>query len=414
MELTNLEKDNLNDFEQTGAGPNPVLVSTAESATDRTGFIATSILAKDFGYDPIHIARLARLGKVKSFKEGKKWFVERTSLEEYKTNAEANRRAVAFATIKVFKKEPVAVSPNRDILTDITAVLTSYLGRQEEISRQRVEYFNKFVSEVKDIFKEVGMHFERGVDSVVGFQIPLPDVRAELAAYFERQKEYTKVREENLSKFFSFTGGVIGELCSNFVSNCGLIAGYKLPVLNVSAILADYAEREREQSKFHLELAGKFCAPLVEIYGDFTTGFGRCVQNAANILSLRVESPSFAFPEVTNVSFLRKLVPSIDLFQIAEQNRAVRVGSSPSKFDGFKPVLPALFIFVFGFSMLSTVLSNPMLGANLYEGAKLFDDQTGQPYCVRISGGNVITKKGSCSDYSPGPGSISYNTRLGG
>lgn len=63
-------------------------------------YIATSILAEKFGYDGDHIARLARQGKVESIKQGKRWYIARESLEEYRRKADENKRVAASESVK--------------------------------------------------------------------------------------------------------------------------------------------------------------------------------------------------------------------------------------------------------------------------------------------------------------------------
>ncbi len=66
---------------------------------DGRKFLATSLLAKESGYDQDHIGLLARQGKLKSVRTGKKWFVLPESLQEYKTRTEEQKRQNALKSV---------------------------------------------------------------------------------------------------------------------------------------------------------------------------------------------------------------------------------------------------------------------------------------------------------------------------
>ncbi|MBX4211744.1 MAG: helix-turn-helix domain-containing protein, partial [Candidatus Yanofskybacteria bacterium] len=75
-------------------------------AVQRSGrkFFSTALLAQEFGYDPDHIGRLARQGKVDSVRVEKRWYVSRLALAEYKREAEDLRRQRALESVRLASK----------------------------------------------------------------------------------------------------------------------------------------------------------------------------------------------------------------------------------------------------------------------------------------------------------------------
>ena len=70
-------------------------------------YISISLLAKETGYEADHISRLARQGKVDGARQGKRWYVLRESIADYRKKAEEHKRTAALEGIKVLRKEAI-------------------------------------------------------------------------------------------------------------------------------------------------------------------------------------------------------------------------------------------------------------------------------------------------------------------
>ncbi|MDP2647690.1 MAG: hypothetical protein Q8P35_00380, partial [Candidatus Yanofskybacteria bacterium] len=89
--------------------------SVSEVELEGKRFIATSVLAREFGYDSDHIGRLARQGKVENIRLGKRWFVTKVSLESHKRVAYEQKRLTALQTIKTVRNVPIAVKADSEL-----------------------------------------------------------------------------------------------------------------------------------------------------------------------------------------------------------------------------------------------------------------------------------------------------------
>ncbi|HYU65048.1 MAG TPA: hypothetical protein VEK36_02175, partial [Candidatus Paceibacterota bacterium] len=98
--------------------------SLSEVEVEGKRFIATSVLARNFGYDSDHIGRLARQGKVENIRIGKRWFVTRTSLQNHKREAYEQKRLSALQSIKVVRNVSPEVKelPRRPIIVPSLAL----------------------------------------------------------------------------------------------------------------------------------------------------------------------------------------------------------------------------------------------------------------------------------------------------
>ena len=94
--VTNLDfeqKSNNSEAGTTVAIQSPVLASTKVIVQDQKSYIPAGVVAKEFDYALSHVSLLARQKKIDATWVGKRWFVNRDSVVEYRNTAQRNKVA---------------------------------------------------------------------------------------------------------------------------------------------------------------------------------------------------------------------------------------------------------------------------------------------------------------------------------
>ncbi|MEX2052972.1 MAG: hypothetical protein WD898_01955, partial [Candidatus Paceibacterota bacterium] len=109
------------------------------NALKNVGFSLATSLAQEFDYDPDHIGLLVRRGAVKGIKVGKRWYVSRASLEDYKKRADEQKKVNALKNVGTVKEIGLVVEPSRPFGPTVpSSVLSQIADTVKAVGASRV------------------------------------------------------------------------------------------------------------------------------------------------------------------------------------------------------------------------------------------------------------------------------------
>ena len=197
-----------------------------------TGLVKASIAAQQLGKKPITIRRMIQDGRLSGLKNGSRWWVEATSVEQFLQGggAKTDQNGQKIPT-ETAQNDKIAVKETQEN-AKITAKTADYGGLQGEIQQNATQFFNKC--------KLFPHSYLRILYRYRDFEDPRLGVEEYIKTNFE---------EMNSSNMIDLLGDQLLELVSSF-----FLYGFFVESFNTTQELCDEYGLWRTDIHFRLEL----------------------------------------------------------------------------------------------------------------------------------------------------------------